>query len=111
MSKDLGNVEYDDDAALYAGVAFENTQNTDEVMKPEIMLIDMKDEDLSRIIEDEDGDKVKLEALMIANRIKGFMENGFVTDKRIISPEMPDIRISLFYQEVLQHGVIQWQMY
>ena len=80
-------------------------------MKPEIMLIDMKDEDLSRIIEDEDGDKVKLEALMIANRIKGFMENGFVTDKRIINPEMPDIRISLFYQEVSQHGVIQWQMY
>ena len=54
MSKDLGNVEYDDDAALYAGAAFENTQNTDEVMKPEIMLIDMKDEDLSRIIEDEE---------------------------------------------------------
>ena len=86
MSKDLGNVEYDDDAALYAGAAFENTQNTDEVMKPEIMLIDMKDEDLSRIIEDEDGDKVKIEALMIANRIKGFMENGFVTDKKDNKP-------------------------
>ena len=46
------------------------------------MLVDYKDEDLSEIIEDEDGDKVQIEALLIANRIRSLMENGMVTDKK-----------------------------
>ena len=44
--------------------------------------IDIKDEELSEIIEDEDGDKVQIEALLIANRIRSLMENGMVTDKK-----------------------------
>ena len=42
------------------------------------MLVDYKDEDLSEIIED----KVQIEALLIANRIRSLMENGMVTDKK-----------------------------
>ena len=77
MAADLGNVQYDDDAALYPGASYPK-----ETMRPELLLVDYKDEDLSEIIEDEDGDKVKIEALLIANRIRSLMENGMVTDKK-----------------------------
>lgn len=77
MAADLGNVQYDDDAALYPGASY-----PDETMRPELLLVDYKDEDLSEIIEDEDGDKVQIEALLIANRIRSLMENGMVTDKK-----------------------------
>lgn len=75
MAADLGNVQYDDDAALYPGASY-----PDETMRPELLLVDYKDEELSEIIED--GDKVQIEALLIANRIKSLMENGMVTDKK-----------------------------
>lgn len=77
MAADLGNVQYDDDAALYPGASY-----SDETMRPELLLVDYKDEDLSEIIEDEDGDKVQIEALLIANRIRSLMEDGMVTDKK-----------------------------
>ena len=77
MAADLGNVQYDDDAALYPGASYPK-----ETMRPELLLVDYKDEDLSEIIEDEDGDKVQIEALLIANRIRSLMENGMVTDKK-----------------------------
>lgn len=73
MAADLGNVQYDDDAALYPGASYPK-----ETMRPELLLVDYKDEDLSEIIED----KVQIEALLIANRIRSLMENGMVTDKR-----------------------------
>lgn len=75
MAADLGNVQYDDDAALYPGASY-----PDETMRPELLLVDYKDDDLSEIIED--GDKVQIEALLIANRIRSLMENGMVTDKK-----------------------------
>ena len=77
MAADLGNVQYDDDAALYPGASYPK-----ETMSPELLLVDYKDEELSEIIEDEDGDKVQIEALLIANRIRSLMENGMVTDKK-----------------------------
>lgn len=77
MAADLGNVQYDDDAALYPGASY-----PEETMSPELLLVDYKDEELSEIIEDEDGDKVQIEALLIANRIRSLMENGMVTDKK-----------------------------
>lgn len=77
MAADLGNVQYDDDAALYPGASYPK-----ETMRPELLLVDYKDEDLSEIIEDEDGDKVQIEALLIANRIRSLMEDGMVTDKK-----------------------------
>lgn len=77
MAADLGNVQYDDDAALYPGASY-----PEKTMRPELLLVDYKDEELSEIIEDEDGDKVQIEALLIANRIRSLMENGMVTDKK-----------------------------
>lgn len=77
MAADLGNVQYDDDAALYPGASYPK-----ETMRPELLLVDYKDEDLSEIIEDEDGDKVQIEALLIGNRIRSLMEDGMVTDKK-----------------------------
>lgn len=77
MAADLGNVQYDDDAALYPGASY-----PEETMRTELLLVDYKDEELSEIIEDEDGDKVQIEALLIANRIRSLMENGMVTDKK-----------------------------
>ena len=68
MAADLGNVQYDDDAALYPGASY-----PEETMRPELLLVDYKDEDL---------DKVQIEALLIANRIRSLMENGMVTDKK-----------------------------
>lgn len=73
MAADLGNVQYDDDAALYPGASYPK-----ETMRPELLLVDYKDEDLSEIIED----KVQIEALLIANRIRSLMENGMATDKK-----------------------------
>lgn len=73
MAADLGNVQYDDDAALYPGASYPK-----ETMRPELLLVDYKDEDLSEIIED----KEQIEALLIANRIRSLMENGMVTDKK-----------------------------
>jgi len=77
MAADLGNVQYDDDAALYPGASYPK-----KTMRPELLLVDYKDEELSEIIEDEDGDKVQIEALLIANRIRSLMESGMVTDKK-----------------------------
>ena len=42
---------------LYPGASYPK-----ETMRPELLLVDYKDEDLSEIIEDEDGDKVQIEA-------------------------------------------------
>ena len=81
--KTFGGVPYydyclePDDEALYNGAS-----NPKETMSPELLLVDYKDEELSEIIEDEDGDKVQIEALLIANRIRSLMENGMVTDKK-----------------------------
>lgn len=99
MAADLGNVQYDDDAALYPGASY-----PEETMRPELLLVDYKDEDLSEIIEDEDGDKVQIEALLIANRIRSLMENGMVTDKK--TGQLRDVQ----YRDIviLSRSVATW---
>ena len=99
MAADLGNVQYDDDAALYPGASYPK-----ETMRPELLLVDYKDEDLSEIIEDEDGDKVQIEALLIANRIRSLMENGMVTDKK--TGQLRDVQ----YRDIviLSRSVATW---
>lgn len=78
MQKDLGNVAYDDEAALYLGA---NYPESDQ-QKPEVLLFDMGDEMLEAVVEDEDLDKARVEALMVAQRIKDLVENQMVTDKK-----------------------------
>ena len=75
MKRDLGNVEYDADAALYPGASYKEEP---DMFTPEILLADGDDE----LLEDSAADDKKLlEARMIAKRIKELMETQLVTDK------------------------------
>lgn len=75
MKRDLGNVEYDADAALYPGASY---QEETDMFSPEILLVDGDDELLDDAAAD---DKKLLEARMIAKRIKELMGTQKVTDK------------------------------
>lgn len=75
MGKDLGNVIYDDMAALYPGASYPAAENA----KAEVLLLDSNDE----LLEDtEYSDKKILEAKMVANRIKKLLQEYPVTDKK-----------------------------
>jgi len=75
MGKDLGNVVYDDMAALYPGATYPEVENA----KAEVLLIDSNDE----LLEDtEYSDKKLLEAKLVANRIKKLLQEYQVTDKK-----------------------------
>ena len=75
MGRDLGNVVYNKDAALYPGAIY--PESTD--MQPELLLTDAKDE----LLEDtEYTDKKLLEAKLVANRIRSLLQEQKVTDKK-----------------------------
>lgn len=77
MRRSLGNVEYDEEAALYAGAQFQESDVG--AFEPEVLLIDSDDE----LLEDASAeDKKRMEARMIAERIRRMMETEFVTDKK-----------------------------
>lgn len=74
MARDLGNVEYDADAALYPGASYPASGH----FKPQVLLADSSDE----LLEGSGyGDKKLLEAKMAAGEIKRMMETLQVTDK------------------------------
>lgn len=100
MQKDLGNVAYDDEAALYCGAAFPDAQD----MQAEVLLYDLDsaqrdgeenpDEGTGAegtgkqgvVQPEEDPQKQeensrRLEARMIAHRILRLMKDGRITDK------------------------------
>lgn len=68
MKRDLGNVEYDADAALYPGASY---QEETDMFTPEILLVDGDDELLDDAAAD---DKKLLEARMIAKGSKSLWE-------------------------------------
>ncbi len=73
MHKDLGNVEYDKDAALYLGSdAYEDVP---DMFSGEILVADYNSDLL------EDYDKVRFEAKVVADKIKGMLKSQLVTDK------------------------------
>ncbi len=77
MARDLGNVAYDEDAALYAGAAYPDA-DTAEMFAPEIWLADGSDP----LLEEESGEDAKrLEAKLVAGRIRELMDSQCVTDK------------------------------
>lgn len=96
MARDLGNVEYDSDAALYPGAAYKEPEQAKQ-FAPEILIADSSDEllqdDSGRAQPGADGaqsrpetageqtDKKLLEAKMAAERIHRLMEEQLVTDK------------------------------
>lgn len=77
MGRDLGGIEYDDSAALYAGAEFpalpENTQRTGFSDRTELLLLDKADTG--------DEDARRAEARMIARCIRELMRTGVVIDK------------------------------
>ena len=75
MKKSLGNVEYDQDAALYLGAGYQEPEDA-KMFAPEVLLADSND----ALLED-GGDKKMLEAKVVANRIRCLMEEQMVTDK------------------------------
>lgn len=74
MKRDLGNVEYDELAALYTGASYPKS----EQMQTELLLTEYDEE----LLGDTDfADKTILEAKLVANRIKKLMAEQMVTDK------------------------------
>lgn len=113
MARDLGNVEYDSDAALYPGASYPKAE-PEEMFAPELLIVDSSDELLTEDdasygkepgtddgVQEEkkrsaDGgaqtDKKLLEAKMVAERIHRLMEEQLVTDKE--SGELRNVRYS-----------------
>ncbi len=91
MHRSIGNVEYDEAAALYPGANFPpsasfccagdlpNFLPNEPMFDTEILLADSEDEMLAEL---EQGDKVTLEAMVIANKIKNLIEHQLVTDEQ-----------------------------
>ena len=83
MSRELGELDYDDDAALKFGAV----GYAGEVPKPEILLLDLNDAD----DEEETPDKTALEAQMVGRKILELMESGVTVGGRAL--EYGDIAI------------------
>lgn len=92
MARDLGNVAYDEAAALYPGAVYPKPAGVAQMFAPELLLADSDDalleEQETREQADAqsapaaDGeDKKILEARMVARRMKRLMEEQLVTDK------------------------------
>ena len=92
MARDLGNVAYDEAAALYPGAVYPKPVGVAQMFAPELLLADSDD----ALFEEQetkeragaqsagaaDGeDKKLLEARMVARRIQRLMEEQLVTDK------------------------------
>lgn len=97
MGKDLGNVAYDDLAALYPGASYPEVENA----KAELLLLDNNDE----LLEDtEYTDKKVLEAKLVASRIKELLRGYKVTDKK--TKELRNARYSDIV--ILQRSLSGW---
>ena len=77
MQPDLGDVAYDDEAALYCGAAYEEEAG----FETEVLLLDVKDELLSEQMADEELDKKQLEARLVGSHIRKLMATMQVKDK------------------------------
>lgn len=91
MKKDLGNVEYDERAALYVGADYKETQSevSEGMFEPEVLLVDDSEELLA---DTEQAEKRYLEAKLISARIQRMMTSQLVTDKD--SGELRPLRYS-----------------
>ncbi len=75
MKKELGNVSYDAEAALYLGADMPEADCMQDV-KAELLLLDLSEEESEDV-----SDKVELEAAMIAEKIQNMLKHGKVFDK------------------------------
>lgn len=85
MSRELGDIDYDADAALkYGAIGYE-----DDVPKPEILLIDLMD--AAGDDEEETPDKIAVEARAVGRKILELMDSGMTVGGR--SLEFGDIAL------------------
>lgn len=75
MKKDLGNITYDKEAALYPGADMNEPEKLADVQS-ELMLLNLPEEGEEKL------DKAEMEASMIACKILEMVKEGKVTDKR-----------------------------
>lgn len=75
MTKDLGDISYDEDARLNLGASMPAPERIEDV-ESELLLFDLPEEE-----DDEKIDKVEMEAAMIACKILELTEYAKVTDK------------------------------
>lgn len=76
MMKELGNIAYDSEAALYLGADMPEPEKISDV-QAELMLLNLPEEET-----EEKLDKVELEAAMIAGKILEMLETAKVSDKK-----------------------------
>ena len=76
MIKELGNIAYDRDAALYFGASVPEPEKMEDVQS-ELMLFSIPPKDGNESV-----DKVEMEAAMVAGKILDMMEQTKVTDKK-----------------------------
>lgn len=76
MIKELGNIAYDAEAALYPGASMPEPEKTADV-QTELLLLDLPEDETEEKI-----DKTELEASMIACKILEMLETAMVTDKK-----------------------------
>lgn len=79
MRNELGNVEYDDAAALYPGAAFPEGKPKEE-LQAEILLLDLEAEE--EAVEESGETAVELEARMAGKRIRALVGREQVLDKQ-----------------------------
>ena len=76
MMKKLGNICYDEEAALYPGASMPEPEKPEDVQS-ELLLLELSEKET-----DEKTDKAEQEASMIAGKILNLLENTKVTDKK-----------------------------
>lgn len=84
MSLDFGDVDYNDEAALYPGATFPQTDEHIHAGENEVILIESQSDFEEGVMEEvEDLSRRQLEARAVANRIKEMMAEGYhVVDKQ-----------------------------
>ena len=80
MRKEFGNISYDETEALFLGAQYEEKQDMN--YETELLLVDTAGEEEIKLAEEEEYTKVELEARMIAERIKKFVAEEYVYDKK-----------------------------
>ena len=75
MTKELGNITYDEEAALYLGADMKEPEKISDVQS-ELMLLSLPEEGEEKL------DKAEMEASMIACKILEMIKDGKVTDKK-----------------------------
>lgn len=78
MGRELGDVEYNQDAALYPGASYPEPESSTDT---EVLLIPSDEEEISEGEEMEDQTLQELEARVIGKRIRELVQTGKVVDK------------------------------